>query len=220
MSELDRWQAYWSRQSVPGHREESEAHYRALAEELRLLLIGLPTNAVLEMGCGNGALYPHLGFDRAARYRGLDISTSMLEVFRARHPGADIAEGSAHTYRDEGGWDVIFSNGMVQYLDAGMFRAHLANAAAMLNKGGALVMGSVLWRCMRYDLTVGDMRREGLSLPVGLAKWLKRVLWRDSLGHWHSWHGVRAEARAAGLEASFYGSMLYPYRFHAVLRKP
>ena len=42
---------------------------------------------------------------------------------------------------------------------------------------------------------------------------------RDSMGHWYTPLQVAKTAEEFGLRVECYGSMHYPYRFHAVLRR-
>src|SRR5690348_11223377 len=56
----------------------------------------LPNSRILEIGCGIGDLLQSLGGKRSV---GVDISSRMIEIARARHPGLDFRVGDVE--RDE-----------------------------------------------------------------------------------------------------------------------
>ncbi len=214
------WASYWAEQSTPFNRSEADEYYAAYGAELSLLLPPPPHGRVLEVGCGDGALFAPLGFDRADRYLGVDLSERMLEGFRERHPGVEVRTGRAESFRVDERFDVIFSSAMAQFLDRHQLADHVANIAAMVADDGVLVLASNPWRRLRWgyargDLTAGTRR----SLPLALAAHAKRRLVRDNMGHWHDYPDIERLAAAHGLTARFYGSVNYPYRFHSVLQR-
>src|SRR5918996_5008609 len=95
-----RWHPFWARQVTPQHREDTAAHYVRYGRELRLLLPERPIRKVLDIGCGNGALFEPLGFDRTD-YTGVDFSESMLAVFARRHPQVRLVVAGGDEYRDD-----------------------------------------------------------------------------------------------------------------------
>ena len=219
MSEsLHRWKSFWDDKTVPLHRQDSDEHYVPLAGELRILFQDAEPNRVLEIGCGNGALYGHLGFNRADAYTGVDFSQSMLDRFRQQYPGVALVAASGHNYRDEHQYDLIFSNGVVQYFDRRMLAEHVQHAATMLAPAGKIVCASVPWKCFRARYLQGRFARQ----PAGFAKWIAgwvRYPLRDSMGRWFEWRDFEELGRRHGLAARFYGSLHYPYRFHVVLER-
>jgi SAM-dependent methyltransferase len=99
--------------------------------------------AVLDVGCGAGATT--LAATRAARggrVVGIDISRPLLDVARARVPGAHFVVGDAQTYRFEpGAFDVAISrNGLMLFDDPAIAFGNLASA---LRPGGRLAF--VTW---------------------------------------------------------------------------
>jgi len=107
------WREFWATKASPLHADETETGYRSLADELRLLFPGSAVRRVLEIGCGNGAMFEPLGFHRAEKYLGIDFSPAMLDEFRARFPTVDLAEGDATTFRTTRTFDLIFSSHVV-----------------------------------------------------------------------------------------------------------
>jgi len=218
---LSKWLRFWTGQTSPLHRYASEEHYRDYGSELRLLLGGRERGRVLEIGCGNGALFPHLGFASAAEYTGVDFSESMLEEFRQTNPGARLVCAPGHSYREDRQYDLIFSNGVVQYFNRKMMRTHVNNAAQMLSAEGMLVCASVPWCRLRWaycrgDAMPGASRR---SVLASLKAYARRCL-SDPMGRWLDVAEFRELACANSMHADFWGCLHYPYRFHARIFAP
>ena len=217
MKAVQRYATYWAEKVSPEWDDESADYFRQLAAELRLLWFGHDPRRVLDLGCGSGELYSLLGFDRAD-YRGVDFSQSMLDTFASRHPDVDVRCADASTYRDDARYDLIFSHGLVQYFDPRALDAHLGNARAMMrgdDERSLLVCGSVPWRALYNRFAAGH----AISA-------LRRREWKEAFltpftgagcGYWYSRGTFEKLARRHGLATRFYGSMLFPYRFHAVL---
>jgi trans-aconitate methyltransferase len=208
------WQPFWAKESDP--------HYPAAADflvnhavELRLVC-GDPSGCkVLELGCGSGALFEALGLSAAASYRGVDFSEKMLAAFRLRHPHLDLVPAEASAYVDRAQYDLIFSNQVAQYFSARMFARHIAHASAMLAPGGRLVVASIPWRGARVahylqSAAPADERR----LLRGLAILARSLAGVDRLGRWYSYRECTAAASRHGLDATFFGCLQFPYRFH------
>lgn len=213
-----RWLQYWQSKSAPLHREESESFYRAHAAELRCLF-PQKLQSVLEVGCGNGALYGHLGFTDTA-YVGVDFSESMLREFKSSHPSVTLHQADGSSYRDERTYDLIFSNGTIQYFDHRMLDTHMEAARSMMHAGSLFVCGSVPWRRNRLAFYGG-----GLTPPYrqSRARGLRSVAFRllrgfDPLGYWYELTEMARFGSRHGFAASFFGSASYLYRFHAVFR--
>jgi SAM-dependent methyltransferase len=213
-----RWKAFWDNKVVPMHTKDDDEHYVPLSQELVILFHETRSRSVLEIGCGNGALYKHLGFDRVETYKGVDFSQSMLDRFRQTFPQVSLVAANGHTYQDDNKYDLIFSHGLVQYFDRPMLDEHLKHAANMLAPQGTIVCASVPWKCFRARYLQGKFARRPRSITKMLLGYL-RYPFLDAMGHWFEWADFETFGRRHGLSVRFFGSLHYPYRFHAVLRR-
>lgn len=179
-----RWLQYWNERSTPEHREDTEEFYRFHARELRMLFGVERVSRGLEIGCGTGSLYPHFGLEHAT-YVGVDFSEAMLAEFKRYHPGVTLHLAEGSNYRDASRYDVIFSNGTVQYFDRRMLEMHLANARSMMHSQSSLILGSVPWRRHRFAFYAGALARPYRARPVrGLRaasiSWVIGMSWTSS----------------------------------------
>lgn len=219
------WRQYWADKQTPLHAGETEKDFRELGAELRLLFAGQPVDRVLEIGCGNGAMFSDLGFDTVSRYLGIDFSEAMLAEFTARFPTADLVVADAATFRAAEEFDLVLSSHVAQYWSPGQLAEHLEAAASMLARHGSIVVAGIPWSRLRLayargDLTGGD-RTGGprRSLPRALIEVARERLVPD-IGQWYDLPELTELAASLGLRASFRGSGYYPYRFHAIFRRP
>lgn len=213
------WASYWREQSKPLHQVDNEDFYKKHAAELRLLTGNSVQRAVLEIGCGDGALFRHLGFDNASRYVGFDISPSMLAEFKNREKDVELYEGSATDIRIDGQFDLVFSNGVVQYLDMSEFLRHLKCVKGLLAPGGQYICGSIPAK-ERFLFTAfgkGGYPPK-FSMWAGFKEVGAYLLGRSPLGQWFSLRDIESGARRAGMRANVFGSIHYLYRYHAVFR--
>jgi cyclopropane fatty-acyl-phospholipid synthase-like methyltransferase len=212
-----RWRCFWEQHNTPLHRRDDDTFYRPYARELQLLYEDLHPARVLEIGCGNGALYAHLGFSEVDVYRGVDFSSAMLREFQRLHPGVDTVCALGHSYEDASRYDLIFSNGVVQYFNPQMVAEHIAKAAGMLAPGGRIICASVPLKYSRWAFWRG---RLGGPPPLSFPKFLvsvARKLFKDNMGFWYAPTTFERLAQEHGLTSRVYGSMHYIYRFHVVL---
>ncbi len=213
------WHSYWADKTTPQYARDDDDHYREYAAELRLLFPDSAPGRILEIGCGNGALHRPLGFDECDRYVGVDFSERMLGVFRESDPDVELVQADGASYRSDAEFDLIFSSQVAQYWNRAELAEHLVNARSMLAPHGAVVISGIPWSRMRLAYARGDMtggRRR--SLPVALLSCF-RELARKRLGQWYEFSDLSRLAERCGLDLRCYGSMHYPYRFHAVLRR-
>jgi SAM-dependent methyltransferase len=215
----ERWRSYWAYQTTPQYAREDEEHYREYAAELRLLFPDPPPARVLDIGCGNGALYRHLAFDKCERYLGVDFSERMLGVFRESNPGVDLVHADGASYRTGEEFDLIFSSQVAQYWNRNQLTEHLDNALTMLAPDGMIAITGIPWARMRFAYSRGDMTGGKRSSLPGAILRFGNELARRGLGEWYDFPDSSRLAARHGLRSAFYGSIHYPYRFHAVLRR-
>jgi SAM-dependent methyltransferase len=210
------WLAFWSRQEEPRYGTDQPEFVRNHGREISILLGDPAGKSVLELGCGSGTLYQVLGFDRSSVYRGVDFSQSMLEAFRAAHPGVEVICGDASLYRDSNRYDIVFSNQVVQYFDRPMFGRHVANARAMLAPGGRFFVCSAPWKSARTSYHLQPMNGRPMRYLRELSLLGLSYFGVDRIGNWYSYGDFRRVARLNGFDVQFFGCLHYPYRFHAV----
>lgn len=106
--------------------------------------------AVLDVGCGDGALLPHLlraGAD-AGRYLGIDLSARMVAAAAAAHPAATFRRADFLELDPSGEYDCCLLNGASQFFaDQSCL---VGAAAAAVRSGGRVVIahaqGAGMWR--------------------------------------------------------------------------
>ena len=224
-NELDYWDRFWKGKRHPLHGSATPQHYDGYADELKVLFRKNGYNRILELGCGTGIFYQRLGFNKADYYKGIDLSESMLDEFRAFSPDVVLQRASAHDYLDDNKYDLIFSNGVMQHFNREMLRNHFFNAAKMLSEDGEIIDASIPWKTHRMAYRIrkltppyNSLNKATIKSVIALVLEMLRII-KDSMGHWYAPYQVAKIAREFGLRVGFYGSMYYPYRFHAVLRR-
>jgi cyclopropane fatty-acyl-phospholipid synthase-like methyltransferase len=212
-----RWKNYWAIQRLPLHREDSDAFYRMHGAELATVIGETTAARVLELGCGNGALFNRLRFDRAHRYVGVDYSASMLAGFGEAGPNVELICADITRIKLAERFDLVFSNALVQYIGKQDFDDHLEVVAALLEKGGRYVCAGVPAAEHWCAYASGKASLPVKFRPIAAAKEAAgRLVGRSALGTWYSARELDRAARRAGLSLSLYGSMCYLYRYHAV----
>lgn len=91
-----RWQAFWAQQSNSRHGSQEPQFLERFGRELQELFRENEPLRILDIGCGAGELFAPLGFDRAERYRGVDISSRLLMEFGQRQSWRPPSPGSWH----------------------------------------------------------------------------------------------------------------------------
>lgn len=212
-----KWRSFWSTQLAPKHRKDTVDHYSEYAKELTLLFPDRALRRVLDIGCGNGAMFEPLGFDKAD-YTGVDFSPSMIAAFAERHPKLRLVVANGDQYRDHRKYDLILCNSVVQYFDSAMLAQWLGNAVTMLAPDGCIVIGSVPWQTLRFRYYAGEL--SGDLPPAWLAALrIAKSLYSDQIGHWYSVREVATLGEQHGLRSEVFGSVLYGYRFHLRLSR-
>jgi cyclopropane fatty-acyl-phospholipid synthase-like methyltransferase len=215
-----KWQEFWGNRADALHQSNNDAFISRYAAELLLLIGERPVSSVMEMGCGNGDLFVPLGFDKTV-YAGTDFSSAMIEEFRRRFPSANVSVASIQDTVISQPVDLVFSSGVMQYLSPAEFLEHLRKVKPMLNAGGRIIHTSITWKLARDAM----YRRELFELPSQLtlknrlaALAIRLGLKADGMGHWYDMSQLRQMGRDAGLTCDVYGSLVYPYRCHAVFQ--
>ena len=101
-----------------------------------LELAGTPTGAaVVEIGCGDGRDAAEL-LPRVASYEGYDPSEKMLELARAKLPGARFAKADALTYEYPRNTDVVLAFASLLHVSRNDMPAAFARIEKSLRPGG------------------------------------------------------------------------------------
>ena len=213
--ENNKWYKMWKDAPSPLSREVDPNYRKKFAKEILVLLGDVTNKKVLEFGCGNGILYENYGFDKA-KYVGVDFSDSLLTQFKSSYPDVELHHSPAEEFKINEKFDLIFSCGMIQYLNLNKLDMHLSNAKKMLNKNGEIILASIPWKPARLSYLRNDQGIEKTSFKLILS-YLKRTF-NDSMGHWYDMLTIKKLARKHGFDYTMYGSLHYPYRMHVVLR--
>jgi cyclopropane fatty-acyl-phospholipid synthase-like methyltransferase len=208
---VDKWKNFWEGQTSPLHHKNDDKWYSLYAQEINLILDSLDYQggAVLETGCGNGALFDFLKIDRKG-YVGTDISDSMLEIFQAKHPDLELISTNSATYKTDRKFSLIFSNGVVQYFDRQSLDTYIENSMEMLAENGILILGNVLWKDLKCKQFYSSYAKY-IALRFILMK-------NDNMGWWHS-PGYFRKYDREGFQRYTYGSLFYTYRFSLAFKK-
>jgi lipopolysaccharide exporter len=216
----ERFRQFWSDKDSTLVGREGDDFQRARAEELTRLYSSKHPERVLEIGCGDGSLFPYFGIP-PTNYKGVDFTPRFIERFRSKEPAVrlECAEGASYLDREEQ-YDLILLNGIVQHFDVKMLDQHLRNAQTMMREGGLIIWGSIPQKCHRRDYDAGKFSGKGKTSAARLLRsWAGRILGLDAMGYWYDPREIAALANRYGLDAEVVHSDLYPYRFHAVIRK-
>lgn len=214
-----KWKSFWEGKISPLHTYDDESYYSTYGKELSVLYDSFEYGSVLEIGCGNGALYPYLGFSQKS-YVGVDLSQSMLKNFREKHPNANIKLLSINpgsVFKDQRKCDLIFQNGVIQYFDDKMVNEFFSASYDMLNQGGKIVIGSIPWKLCKRGYYFGEFRPNRSSFLGKVYSYI--IAYKSLMGRWYSFSDFRKIAKKHSLTVEFFGSLLYPYRFHVVFTK-
>jgi O-antigen/teichoic acid export membrane protein/SAM-dependent methyltransferase len=217
-STTERFRQFWADQDSTLNGRDDEEFKRAQAHELRTLFPSESPRRVLEIGCGDGGLFPYLEIP-AENYKGIDFSPQFIERFQATYPEVQLecAEGASYLDR-QAQYDIILTDGIVQHFDRSMLEQHLQNARRMMSGTGQLIWGSIPKRDHRTNYDAGKWSASGKSSPARLLKSrVGRLLGMDAMGYWYEPAEIAALARKYGFHARFVPSNTSPYRFHAIL---
>jgi len=224
--DIDKWRQYWKDKDSPLHRHNDDFFYQLYADEINLILrrFGFAGGDVLESGCGNGALFPFLNLEKS-KYTGMDISSSLLNDFRAKYPSTTLIEDSAENIPG-GPYTLIFSNGVGQYFNGKRLSEYINRSVDALSPGGLLIIGNLLWKASQSNFISGVYADVACRLPVGklesARRFLKAIVGSEnasvaSMGYWINPKDILEVASLT--ENTILGSIFHPYRFTFVGRK-
>jgi trans-aconitate methyltransferase len=143
------------------------------------LLVPRPSERILDLGCGDGALTQAIA-ESGAQVVGVDGSADMVAAARARGLDAQVMDGQRLTFDRE--FDAVFSNAALHWMPGA--GAVLSGVAAALRPGGRFV---------------GEMGGHGNVAAIATA--LRAVLHTHGLPSAFAWFFPTAEEYAALLQA-------------------
>ena len=72
--------------------------------------------AILDVGCGDGAIIDYVNESGTYSYQGIDVSSEMIELGKKRHPTHDLTVGSfPDSVPEDEQFDTILFNGSLQF---------------------------------------------------------------------------------------------------------
>jgi tRNA (uracil-5-)-methyltransferase TRM9 len=111
--------------------------------QMERLLIGRVHEGdnVLDVGCGNGRYYPIFA-EKKARYRGIDISTKLIDIAKRKYPGGDFAVGDALFLPFKSNeFDLFFSIAVLHHIPSREYRKRFfLEAFRALKPGGRVIV--------------------------------------------------------------------------------
>ena len=217
MSTAERYRLFWATKAWPMTRSNTPEYYQFMGNELRMLWGPAAPKRILELGCGNGAMFPFLEFPGDG-YKGVDFTRHFITDFQAHHPGVDVECREASSYVDNNSYDLIFSNELVQHFDAPMLLKHFQNARSMMHPESLFVCAGIPWKAHRSRFRSGVVMGGRPSLLRSIKCVVRDLLGKDGMGHWYDLSEIQKAAEDAGMSVKFHGSLMYLYRFHAVMQ--
>lgn len=214
----EEWQKYWSSQSDPRHAGSNREFFSKLAKESLFHTGPLEGKSILELGCGNGALFEHMAIDPKG-YTGVDFSSSLLEQFRAERPGMELIHSDASTFLAEtkNAYDVVFSFGVLQYLNRDELRQMFELQAKCVKPGGIAVhlgipvkeLGSVFFQGKGSSELISSGVHRGILKTI-VSKFTNKI------GNWHDIEILNLLSSSYAKEATIVGNISYLYRVNIV----
>src|SRR5262245_52159670 len=166
-----RW--YWSQKRDSDYTQRPNLDvFKIAADEVRVYFDPDLYKLILDIGCGAGEVFEYLKFD-PNHYLGVDFSPSMLSAFAERHPEVRLMEGEASSFLIPEKFDFILINGVIQYCSPEATRKCITNLKQMLSEEGAILMGNIPNRLLRYKYYRGlflDKRPTIGQMVINLCK--------------------------------------------------
>ncbi|WYL96979.1 MAG: class I SAM-dependent methyltransferase [Gloeotrichia echinulata IR180] len=222
MSRTNRWKKFWENQTTPLHRYNNEKWYRLYAEEINLITksMGYQGGAVLETGCGNGALFDYLDINKE-NYIGTDISEKLLSIFQNKHPNLNLLCLDSTDYiLPQKKFALIFSNGVIQYFNKQQVDLYVKQSLDMLENQGIIILANVLWKDLKSKYYGGELSinpRKNSTVFI-LKSVINEVLLKDNMGNWYNPRDF-IKYQSENVEIQVFGSLFHPYRFSVALKK-
>lgn len=217
MTTAERYRLFWASKTWPMTRSNTPEYYKFMGSELRMLWNPATPKRVLELGCGNGAMFAFLEFPPDG-YKGVDFTRHFIADFQSRHPSVAVECCEASSYVDGNSYDLIFSNELVQHFDAQMLLRHFQNARSMMHPDSLFICAGIPWKAHRSRFRSGIVTGRRPSLLRSIKCTVRDLLGKDGMGHWYDLSEIQKAAGEMGMSVQFYGSLMYLYRFHAVMR--
>lgn len=215
----NRWQKFWSEQDSSLHGNNASDQLALYGSELRLLFDSrdISNMAIVELGCGDGALFDSLGFEAAISYLGIDFSASLLRVFKQRFENAALIQADILTLPHKfcAPADLIFANGVAQYVSPKQMPTLLEFCKSISSSRATIVLASIPWEALRATYHSGIFFGQNRTwLHRTAANLIGRVY--GKMGHWYSPADLVTIGQRCNLHVRIFGSICYPYRFHGV----
>lgn len=222
------WDKFWNDQNTPLHENMSDSSYELYADEVKLIFkaSGFKTDfqnkKVLEIGCGDGSFFSKLGFN-IQQYKGIDLSQPLLDIFQMKHPSINLERVPAASYlnKDER-YDLVFGNGVIQYLNPPEFLMAMQNFEKMLVPDGICAFTNIPYIVSRYGYYkngYGSHLETFKSKVNALLSPLKITKSSKNMGHWYAYPEIIKIAKKVGMDVKLYGCIFYPYRVSIVFKK-
>lgn len=120
-----------------GEGKEYYASGRVRRIATHLARFGVTPRRVVDFGCGDGAAAPLLaGLSGVVAYTGVDVSTVLLAIARARYAGPGRRFATPAEAPADGTADLAFVNGVFHHITPAERPAALADIRARLRPGG------------------------------------------------------------------------------------
>jgi SAM-dependent methyltransferase len=153
-----------------GYEEHANAFMRARDLRIGMTVVRewargfVPGAAVLELGCGHGAMTAVL-LDEGMTVYGVDASPTLLRAFRERFPAVEVecAAAEESTYFDRT-FDGVIAVGLIFLLPEAAQRIVFAKVANALKEGGKFLFTAPREACTWVDaLTQQESRSLGVE---------------------------------------------------------